>query len=128
MLVQSANAPPRGSYVEILRPGCSVTARVIWSKDRRFGIQSRDRINIDALLDRRRTQREGDSSAPTVQVEAPQRAVALQRTGAGRHVSSSIQFAFLAALAAIGAMTLAAGVYQGLTHAIGSVSAALPSH
>lgn len=128
MLVQAATAPPRGTYVEILRPGGSVTARVVWSKDRRFGLQSRDRIDMDAILDRRRTQRAGDSTVPAVQMGEPQRAPALARGVMSRHISSSIQFGFLVMLAAIGAMTLGAGIYAGLSGALGSVSAALAAN
>ena len=50
MLLQAASPPPRGTYVEIFLPRHTIVARVIWSKDRKFGVQTREPMNIDAIV------------------------------------------------------------------------------
>jgi len=50
MLLQACRAPAPGSYVEIVLPETSIVARVVWSKDRRFGVASRDRIRLADVI------------------------------------------------------------------------------
>lgn len=50
MLLQAATPPSPGTYIEILRAAHVVVARVVWAGDRRFGIQSQDRMNVPALI------------------------------------------------------------------------------
>jgi len=50
MLLQAAAPPARGSYVEIFLSGHTIVGRVVWTKDRRFGIQTQQRMNIDAIV------------------------------------------------------------------------------
>src|ERR1700754_200748 len=71
MLVQAGTPPPRGTYVEILRPGYSVTGRVVWSKHHKFGIQSRDRISMAAVLERRKVPRPDGGVPPLDQSGGP---------------------------------------------------------
>jgi hypothetical protein len=48
--IQSADPPPRGTYVELFRGRYVVVARVIWTKGHRAGLRSQDPIFIQALL------------------------------------------------------------------------------
>ena len=50
LLLHSAAPPSRGTYVEVHRGRQAIVARVIWSKDQRFGVQTQDRLNIDDLV------------------------------------------------------------------------------
>jgi hypothetical protein len=50
-LMLEANAPPpRGTYVEIVGAEQTIVGCVIWRKDRRFGIRTRDRIDVSAAI------------------------------------------------------------------------------
>src|ERR1044072_4569409 len=64
MLIQAGVPPPRGTYVEIMRPGYSVTGRVIWSNPHKFGSQSRETIRIASVLERRSVPRAGGGEPP----------------------------------------------------------------
>ncbi len=50
LLVQAADPPEAGTYVEILRGDQIIIGRTMWAKDRRFGVHSQARIDIDALI------------------------------------------------------------------------------
>ena len=47
--LQTADAPPRGTYVEIRRGQLTINARVVWSNNHRFGVQTQDPVPIAAL-------------------------------------------------------------------------------
>ncbi len=51
MVVEAASPPPRGTYVEIWQPANTIAGRVIWVKDRRFGIRTRDPMDVGAIVD-----------------------------------------------------------------------------
>lgn len=50
MMLQAANPPPQGSYVEIYRSAHTIVARVVWSRERRFGIQSQDKMHVAEII------------------------------------------------------------------------------
>src|SRR5690349_16447421 len=50
LMVQAASSPPRGSYVELRRGRHAIVARVAWSNGRRFGVQTQDRLDVDAIV------------------------------------------------------------------------------
>jgi len=50
MMLQSEWTPTRGNYLEVRRGRHVVVARVIWSDDHRFGIQTQGRVCADALI------------------------------------------------------------------------------
>lgn len=49
-LVSTADAPPRGTCIELARGPAHYVARVMWQGNGRFGVQTRDRVCVDALL------------------------------------------------------------------------------
>ena len=49
MLIQAAFPPRRGTYVEVVLARQTVAGRVIWSKGRRFGINTRERLDLGAV-------------------------------------------------------------------------------
>lgn len=121
MMVEAPYAPERGEYVEILRPGCSVVGRVVWAREGRFGLLSQDRINLHAVLDRRRSARLEASTPPLLQIDArpPRRST---QPDMSRHVGRVLQYGFIAALAAAAAVGAAGIVYRDLSRAFDSVS------
>lgn len=121
MMVQGGSSPERGTYIEILRPACNVTARVVWAKDGRFGVQTQDRISLDAFLDRRKTARAAPSAPPLVQLPqspAGSASQAWHRADLSRQFSSIFQFAALAVAGLVAAVLAALAAYQPLAHAL----------
>lgn len=52
-LVQSANPPPQGAYIEVRRGSHDIVARVMWTDKHRFGIHSQDAIAVDEIISER---------------------------------------------------------------------------
>ena len=50
MLLQTNAPPPRGMVIEVYVAHQLIIARVIWAGDRRFGVMTRDRVDIASLL------------------------------------------------------------------------------
>ena len=50
MLLAADRAPPTGSYIELRRGTQVVVGRVMWVKDRSFGIRSQDRLPIAQII------------------------------------------------------------------------------
>lgn len=49
-LAQTAMPPPRGTYIEVRRGSHRITARVVWTEERRFGFVTQDPIAIDDVI------------------------------------------------------------------------------
>ena len=49
-MAKCASPPPRGSYIEVRHRSLCIVARVMWSRDLRFGVRAQDRIDIASLL------------------------------------------------------------------------------
>jgi hypothetical protein len=111
LLLQAANVPPRGSYIEVRRGRHSVVARVVWASDERFGVLAQDRISIDGFV--------GEPDLSTIDFNTASRAQpGFERRAAprgsevqrleqkllrSRRISSVLQFMTLAGLGAIAA-------------------------
>ena len=50
LMVQATSSPPRGSYVELRRGRHAIVARVAWSSGPRFGLQTQDRLDVEAIV------------------------------------------------------------------------------
>jgi hypothetical protein len=50
MMLQAANPPPQGSYIEIYRAAHTIVARVVWSRERRFGIMTQDKMHVADIV------------------------------------------------------------------------------
>jgi hypothetical protein len=124
MLIQAGVPPPRGTYVEILRPGCSVTGRVVWSKHHKFGIQVRERISIPLMLERRASARAGGGTAPLDQGSGPvrlSRADPAEQAARSRARAAFLQYVLLGGAVAIGALLIAYSLYCGLSETFADV-------
>ena len=119
MLIQAGVPPPRGTYVEILRPGYSVTGRVVWSKHHKFGIQSREKIRIAAVLERRSVPRPGGGEPPLNQSGGPAglspRADPAQQAAQARVRGAFLQYAVLGGAVTLGALLIAYSLFRGLS-------------
>lgn len=49
-MAKCASPPPRGAYIEVRHRSACIVARVMWSRDLRFGVRAQDRIDIASLL------------------------------------------------------------------------------
>ncbi len=50
LMIQVSAAPPRGTYLELRRGSRVIIGRVMWSKQDRCGIESQERLDVDAIL------------------------------------------------------------------------------
>src|SRR5437868_3701358 len=125
MLIQAGVPPPRGTYVEILRPACSVTGRVVWTKHHKFGIEAQDRIRITMVLERRTVPRAAGGTARLNQGGGPvrlaPRADPAEQAARARTRAAFLQYAALGSAVTIAALLLAAALYRSLSQTFGSV-------
>jgi len=113
MLVQADYAPAPRSYVEILLDGQSIAGRVIWAKERRFGVATREQIDISAvqrgakatLVAAERPRLPGTRAAPANVQHSLER---------NRRVAKALQFGVLVAAGAVAAVAAAATVHGSL--------------
>ncbi|HEV2818139.1 MAG TPA: PilZ domain-containing protein [Allosphingosinicella sp.] len=119
LLVQAAAPPPRGTYVELDCAGQLIVGRIIWRKDRRFGIQSRDRIDVRALA--------GGPAAEAPPRPRPRPAFAAVRAkdGGSRILAGAIEYAVIAAFAAALVAAVGLAVFETLSRPFENVAAHL---
>jgi hypothetical protein len=118
MMVQAGAPPPRGTFVDLDCAGHQVVGLVIWRRERRFGVQTRDRINVHALAGR---------IAPEI-LARPSRVArpsAAARAGAGRASTGRMEFAIVAIFAAALVAALGISAFQALSRPFGAVSTVL---
>lgn len=129
LLVAGAKgAPAVGSYVDIRRGSLIMIGRVMWRKDRYFGVRVQDKINAQALVaeprGRRKTNRDGDEAARTYRALAHEGNIA-------RKVERSRVFAavFQSSLLILGgggaAVFVALEVYEALAAPMETVKRAM---
>jgi hypothetical protein len=118
MMVQAGAPPPRGTFVDLDCAGHQVVGLVIWRRERRFGVQTRDRINVHALAGR---------IAPEI-LARPRRGAgpsAAARAGPGRVSAGRMEFAIVAIFAAALVAALGISAFQALSRPFGAVSTVL---
>jgi hypothetical protein len=122
MMIQAGAPPPRGTYVDLDWGGHEIVGLVIWRRERRFGIRTRERINVHALAGQASPEipeapRRASASAPAA---AARRGAAANRTLAGR-----MEFAVVALFAAALVAALGVSAFQALARPFGAVSTVL---
>ena len=120
MLVQANEPPPRGAYIEICRPGQIIVARVVWAKERRFGIATRERMNVDAFIAEAANgvaAAGADQAAawPNADRRTARRHDVRQSAERSRHISAALEFGFVLACSALAAVTVANAVHDSLS-------------
>ena len=118
MLLQASAPPPRGTYVEIICPFHTIVARVVWAKDRRFGVQTRLPMDVGAVVgDTARRASKSPPSPVTLASWAEQRPISdiQRRLDRSRRLSSAMEFGFFLVLSAAAAAFTANIIYEFLT-------------
>jgi hypothetical protein len=125
MLLQASAPPPRGTYVEIICPFHTIVARVIWAKDRRFGVQTRLPMDVSAVVgDTAPRAPKSPSPAITLASWAEQRPISdiQRRLDRSRRLSSVMEFAFFLVLSAAAAVFTANILYEFLAGTFQSIT------
>ena len=123
MMMQAADPPMRGSYLEIRRGALVIVARVMWIKHHRFGVKSQDVLPVDAIV--------RDVEVPVVgegvRVGERRNAARVQMPIAARsrHQGRVVEYGFAVALAVAVAGFAASEVYGLLSSPVRTVTAAL---
>jgi hypothetical protein len=121
MMVQAAMPPPRGTFVDLEWGDQQIVGLVIWRRERRFGIQIRDRIAAHALASRVQSQ----NAASGRVAPGRWRTAAGADAGAGRSFAARLEFGIVAIFAAALVCALALTIFHTLSRPFASISAML---
>jgi len=119
--IVTACPPPRGTIIEITGCGGPIVGRIVWSSERRAGIEVRGRLNVQALLGNRSACEAFESVAKPGNYSAP----VTRLPHRGRDAGNLIQYGFAAALAVAAAAGIGASVHSTLAQAANPIEAAL---
>lgn len=133
LLAQAAAPPPRGSYVEIFRAKHIIIGRVVWRKDRRFGIHTQDRLDISAIVEEPALAGGERGTAPAAGLSVERRSDPHRLTAAGvaqrrersQRISAIFQFACIVACGAMAAAITAGAVLENLSRPLAIVASHL---
>lgn len=125
MLLRSAGAPSRGSYLEIRRGSYVIVARVVWANADRFGVWTQDAIPADGLIkhpDRNAAAKpEADSFVDRRAAPRP----TSERHETSRSRARAMEFGAFALLGAVGATMALGAVEELLARPLAAVETAL---
>lgn len=115
LMLQAAAPPPRGTYVELVGAEQTIVGCVIWSKDRRFGVRTRDRIDVSAAICGIPTR--PSDQGPALRARAVCTGTGPTRTipGSNRALGKAMEFIVLAAFAAVVVAAMAMAMFQTLS-------------
>lgn len=121
LLIQASAPPPRGTYVELLCGDQRIVGRVVWGKDRRFGVRTSDPLNVRALL-------RGIPAGAAQRAEQPRpsrlaHAGAQVRADSYRPLAKAMEFAVICALAVALVAAVGAIAFETLSAPLAAVSA-----
>ena len=130
LLVEAASPPTRGTYIDVRRGRHIIIARVAWTGDREFGVQTQDRLNVDAVIGEPRAAavdfKVASAQDPTVERRTvPRTSVQAQiarRADASRLFARVFDFACLAGAAALMAVVMASVASELLSRPLVEVS------
>jgi hypothetical protein len=122
LMAQAGAPPPRGTYIDLDCAGHQIVGLVVWRRERRFGIQTRERINVAALANRIAP----EILAPTRRSSRASPPAALP-AGAGRSraLAGRMEFALVALFAAALVAGLGISAFQALSRPLDAVSTML---
>jgi hypothetical protein len=128
MLVQAASPPPRGTYIEIYKARHRIVARVVWRKERRFGVHTQDKLDIGAIIEDAAlaVAAPAAGSAPPPERRAdPGRLTAAklaERAERNRRLSAMFEFGCVVACGLAAAAITVSAVKQTLSRPLQSIS------
>ena len=123
MLMQAGVPPVRGSYLEIRRGAVVIVARVMWTRNHRFGVKSQDLLSIDSI-----TCNDAPTSARAGPPDIDRRAALrtqLPASERSRLQGRVMEYGFAAALAVACAIFVAGKVYAVLAQPADAIILAL---
>lgn len=121
MMLQAGAPPPRGTFVELDCAGHQIVGLVIWRRERRFGIQTRDRINVHALANRL----PAEALVPPRPATRHGPRAAARATNASRTLGGRMEFALVALFAAALVAALGVTAFQTLSRPFDAISTML---
>jgi hypothetical protein len=115
LMLQASVPPPRGTYVEIIGAEQTIVGCVIWTKDRRFGVRTRDRIDVSAAIRGIPAHRsdQGPASRPRTLCTAIARA--RKSPGSNNALAKAMEFAAIGALGATLVVGMAMATFKTLS-------------
>lgn len=126
--LQAANAPVRGTFVEIRRGSHILIGCVSWSNGRRFGVRTQDQVAIEEVTaEPNMSAAKGDRESggqPTLERRTAPRPIA-ERGERSRLTGRAVEFTFVAFLALSAAFVAFETVHQAIAKPMSSVTAAL---
>jgi hypothetical protein len=130
MLLEAGAAPSPGTFVEIVGPEASIAGQVIWSRDGRFGVRTRERLNVKATATDLRSLRLTADELAGTPCGRPRnsRAVSEGREDLGYRAERSrmagrrIEHVAIATCVAVAAVLVAAGAYHTLARPFAAVA------
>jgi len=126
LMAQSALRLERGGYVEIRYRSQVIIGRVVWTNRGRFGLRTRDAINIPDLLGEPVPADFGERRhRPRIKAPERRKRSAAERYLASRQLSSIVQFIGLAIVTAAAALVLAEQVHSLLASPLAVARAAM---
>jgi hypothetical protein len=118
------HSPPPGTYIELRRGRHIIVARVVWSKEREFGAQAQDMLQIDAIVrNEAGAKATGILPGKTTQASTSPKSSA-QAYQHSRQLSSTIQFGFVALVG----LSLAAAAVTAVQNALANPMEVLASN
>lgn len=120
MLIQAADPPPRGTYIEVLLPAHSIVARVAWTKARHFGVHTRTPIDVNAFIGHAiiggsPSTTAASSSAASFKAERQTMVDTEQRWERSRRFSAILEFGFFIICSAAAAVVTIGTIFDFLT-------------
>ena len=123
-LIETGTTAPRDKFVEVRTGHLVLVGRVAWRNKSQFGIQTQDKVNIDAVAQRPSTPYKRDANAPAVERRAEARTTESLAWMAERSkmIASSAQYIFLAVCIALVVSGLAWQAYAALSKPMDRIS------
>lgn len=122
-LLRSPQPPPRGAYVELMRPGGATVARVVWSSGASFGVQTREKLDVAALTN----SPESALEKPVFLPDSGRKTYVhgLHHREASNWLAGRMQFVTIAAAAVVGAVFGGLLVFELLNNMSAAVAAGM---
>ena len=113
LMLQADAAPPRGTYVEIVGAEQTIVGRVVWAKDRRFGMHCCDPIDVAATI--RGIPARPSHLSPPLRPATPHAAIARPCVEFHRMLAKAMEFVVIGGFAAMLVVALASATYGALS-------------
>lgn len=128
MLLQAAAPPSEGTYVEVRRGSHVIIARVVWTKNHRFGVRTQDPLVVNLVVNEPDFSSGpgsgGSAERPSIERRSAPRPPQL-RYEDSKTLSRTIEFAALASFAVGGAVLAFQAVEEVLAQPLTNVSRVL---